>query len=110
MALKRDLFTGKWVEFEPSERGRTLVYREPVRDDYSSRPNTAWTRDLPSEAMKIHPQQVREFNEEAHKAGTGAYYRADGTCMLPSRSARNRELQRRGLYDRSGGYGDYVGN
>ena len=67
-------------------------------------------RPLESVALSCHPLQVAEFNAMYAAAGiTGASHRADGTCVLESRRARNEALKLRGLRDNDAGYGDHAG-
>ena len=111
MGFKRDIFTGELVEFESSETGRELIYQEEIAPSMQQgrRAGSAWSKPLVSQAMSVHPEQYKEFNESAKRYGTGAFYDKNGDCHLPTRSARNKEMKRRRMFDKSGGYGDYCG-
>jgi hypothetical protein len=84
-------------------------YHVRFRKDGGGRTPSVWGREWVSTAMKIHPSQVKQFNEEAKAAGTGCYYDAQGRCHAGSRTARSAEIKRRGYFDRQGGFGDYTG-
>ena len=67
----------------------------------------AWSTGLVSDAAGVHPNQVKEFREDAQKQGfTGVSFTDSGDCVFHSRRERARYLKHRGLFDRNGGYGD----
>lgn len=59
-----------------------------------------------SEALACDPAQVAELNERNRKAGIGAHYKPDGTCVIPDRATRKKLLKQEGFHDKDGGYGD----
>lgn len=104
--MRRHWLTGEWEEV-PYELvdGRAVISR--IEPDYApERHGYAYNRPFESTSLAIHADQVKSFNEAAHAAGTGAYYKPDGTLVCESRGARNRELARRGQGDADAGYGD----
>lgn len=107
--MRRHWLTGEWEEvpYELSN-GRAVIARIEPEGGVTGHANTAYGSATPftSTSLAIHPDQVRSFNEAAHAAKTGAYYREDGTLVCESRGARNRELARRGYGDADAGYGD----
>lgn len=67
---------------------------------------TAKCWPMRSEALACDPSQVKEMNERNAKAGIGAHYTPDGTCVIPDRWTRKKLLKAEGFHDKSGGYGD----
>lgn len=66
-----------------------------------------WTKPLLSDALAVHPSQVKEAEERNARRGCSVTYRADdGRAIIPDRGERKRLLKIEGLHDRSGGYGD----
>jgi hypothetical protein len=114
MAFVRDWFTGELVERPASEPGiiaRTSIPKSAVTKRSGSSP---WYKDQPCMAMSIKPEEatperVAQENEAARKHGTGAYYDKDGTCFLPSRGGRAKEMRRRSVQDNDAGFGDWAG-
>jgi hypothetical protein len=69
-----------------------------------------WGRGKVDKAMGVPRDRAKAEDEAAKAAGTGVRYdHKTGDAYYESRGARNREMQRRGLYDKSGGFGDYTG-
>lgn len=61
---------------------------------------------LRSESMGVLPHMAKEFNEGARRSGTGARYcEKTGDCVVTSDGSRNREMERRGMFDKDAGYG-----
>lgn len=61
---------------------------------------------LKSDAMKVHPADVREATEYARQLGVPTEYRKDGRPVFTSQGHRKRFCEAHGFYDRNGGYGD----
>ncbi len=53
-------------------------------------------------ALSCHPSQVKEFNDNARRAGlTNVHYEKDGTCIMPSFGKQRKGLLKlRGVIDR----------
>ena len=121
--FRRDIFTGEMVEDSESDiasefeevnaRSRAKVEnlvggRRKHVDPY----NTG--KDFISKSMSIAPEQatterIERENAEAKHHGTGAYYTPDGTCVLPTRGIRAREMKRKDRMDNDACYGDASG-
>jgi hypothetical protein len=71
---------------------------------------SAYDRPLVAQSMGVHPSQVAQFNEDAKRHGTGAFYRPDGNPEFSSRGARAREMRRRNMFDKQAGYSDWAGD
>lgn len=108
MGWRRNIFTGELEEFESPEGGREVIFRSEVKYD-PGRADSPWSRDLISHGMAVHPSQVAQFNEDAKRHGTGAFYRPDGTAAFSTRRSRALEARRRGMFDKDAGYKDYAG-
>jgi len=118
MGFRRNIFTGQLEEFD-SEQEKHEFRQEIAEIQAKHNPHpkdsyrnpSVWGRPLRSKAMGVTPAEAAKMNEQARAAGTGAFYDPKtGDCILESRGARNREMMRRGLFDKSGGYGDYTGS
>jgi hypothetical protein len=59
-----------------------------------------------SDALAVHPRQVKEAIADARAKGVPTEFLPDGRPVLSSRSHRKRYLKAYGFHDRSGGYGD----
>ena len=70
------------------------------------RSGSAWGKSWTGISLRIHPDQVAEFNEAAQAAGTGAYYDEKGNMKADSEAAMQREMGRRGWYDKEAGFRD----
>jgi hypothetical protein len=69
--------------------------------------NTPSCWPMESEALAIHPSQIKEATERNKRNGiTGVSYAPDGTAILADRGARRDLMRLEGLHDRNGGYGD----
>lgn len=105
----RHFITGEWVEREALPGGRNVLARvgpadiKPVRQA-AIRGDKPWV----GKAMGVMPGDADSHNKEILDAGiSGAYYdKKTGYLHCESRQARKREMQRRGYYDKDGGYGD----
>lgn len=115
--FKRDLFTGELVEDKSGEGGRQIIYREEIPEYMDqTRVGTAnpYSKEWVTETLAVPIEQMEQFNADAKRHGTGAYYRPtrDGqyaALVCPTRRSRAREIKRRGAFDRQAGYGDYAG-
>lgn len=65
---------------------------------------TCWP--LLSEAMAVHPKQVKEAQARAKRHGINVVYQKDGRVLIPDRAERKRLLKLEGFHDKQGGYGD----
>lgn len=62
---------------------------------------------MTSEALAVHPDQVKEANLRNKKAGVAARYEeGTGACVIPDRKDRQKLLKLEGYHDKSAGYGD----
>lgn len=62
---------------------------------------------LTSEALAVHPKQVREANERNKKNGINVQYDpATGNAVIPDRAERRRLLKLEGLVDKHSFYGN----
>lgn len=107
--FRRHWLTGELEEVPYElEHGRAIIARIEPENGVTGHADGAYSSAKPftSTSLGIHPSQVKAFNEEARKQGTGAYYRPDGTMVCETRRSRNRELARRGYGDADAGYGD----
>lgn len=67
-------------------------------------PGEGWP--LVSEALAVHPKQVKQANDRARRHGISVEYLPDGRVKIPSRHERAKLLRLEGRHDKSGGYGD----
>lgn len=74
--------------------------------DPRAKVGSAWARTHRGRSLRVHPDQVSEFNEAAHAAHTGAYYDTQGNLCADSEGAMQREYARRGFYDKNAGARD----
>lgn len=60
-----------------------------------------------SEALAVHPSQIKDVMERNKKAGiSGVSYTPSGEAIIADRGARRELMRLSGVIDRSGGYGD----
>lgn len=117
--IRRHWLTGEWEEVmedrkeEAARINERVLGHAPAKLEQRSSP---WSRgeDFISKGMSIAPEQatperIERENAEAKHHGTGAYYRKDGTCVMPTRGIRAREMKRKNRQDNDGSYGDYCG-
>lgn len=64
----------------------------------------AWP--MKSDALAIHPKQVKEYRQALKKKGVSADFTKDGRMILESRGHRRSVLRALNYYDKDGGYGD----
>ena len=63
-------------------------------------------KPIVSDAMAVHPSQVKEAVLDAAKKGVPTEFLPDGRPVLTSRSHRRAYLRAYRFHDRNGGYGD----
>jgi len=63
-------------------------------------------KPIKSDALAVHPAQVKEAEADAKKKGVPVEFMKDGRPVFTSRSQRKRYMQIYGFFDRAGGYGD----
>jgi len=63
-------------------------------------------RPIKSDALAVHPRQVKEATEDAKKKGVPVDFMPDGRPVFTSRTQRKRYMLAYGFYDKAGGYGD----
>lgn len=91
-----------------------VVYKDKSYFDFNRNRNgngipliQSWSRPLVSDAAGCHPSQVKEFNENAKKAGfSGVFFSKDGSAHFSTRGQRAGYLNHMGYHDRSGGYAE----
>lgn len=118
--MKGKLFTGTARVVYGSTTRYYLGDKEVTRAEYDaavpSKPieagsevlsgsTSAW-QDFQSEALAVHPKQVKEANERSKRHNLGVVYDAKGLAHIPDRAARKRLLKLEGVHDKAGGYGD----
>lgn len=59
-----------------------------------------------SDAMGVHPGQIREAMATDQKLGVRAEYTRDGSVIFESPAHRKRYCEAHGVFDRNGGYSD----
>jgi hypothetical protein len=65
----------------------------------------AW-KPLASDALAVHPKQVKQAALDAEAKGVPTRFLPDGRPVFESRSQRKRYCEAYGYFDRDGGYGD----
>jgi len=65
----------------------------------------AW-KPLESDALAVHPSQIKEAMEMAQARGVPTSFTPDGRPILTSRSHRKAYMQAHGFFDRDAGYSD----
>jgi hypothetical protein len=68
--------------------------------------HSAGTWPMHSEAIAIHPSQIREQQDALAKHGVTCDFDSEGRAILTSRHHRKEVAEAMGLFDRNGGYGD----
>lgn len=86
---------------------RKLTKSKPLAagDEVLTQSTSAWA-DFTSEALAVHPTQVKEANERSKRHGLGVVYDKQGFARIPDRAARRRLMRLEGVHDNHGGYGD----
>lgn len=97
-----------------TDSDRDLILRAANKLNYTAKPGkggakrNASVRDQvqTSYSLSCDPSQVKEFNENARKAGlTNVHYDKDGTCHVPAFGRQRKELLKlRGLVDFGAAY------
>lgn len=65
-----------------------------------------WRRPLKSDALAVHPKQVKEAMADAAKKGVPTEFSADGSPIFTSARHRKKYCQAYGYFDKSAGYAD----
>lgn len=68
--------------------------------------HSAGTWPMHSEAMAVHPSQIRDQQKVLAKSGVKCDFDREGRPILTSQHHRKQVAEAMGLYDRNGGYGD----
>ena len=63
-------------------------------------------KPLVSDALAVHPRQVKEAREDAARKGLTVEFLKDGRPVFNSRQQRRAYMDAYGFYDRQAGYGD----
>jgi hypothetical protein len=63
-------------------------------------------KPLRSEAMAVHPKQIKEAEESAKRKGVPTEFDTMGRPEFVSREHRKRYMRAYGFHDNDGGYGD----
>lgn len=64
-----------------------------------------WNK-LRSDALAVHPRQIKEAMDDAKKKGVPVDFLSDGRPEFTSREQRANYMRAYGFFDKSGGYGD----
>ena len=59
-----------------------------------------------SDAMGVHPSQVKEARAADERLGVPIQYKKTGEAVYESASQRKKHCEAHGFYDRNGGYSD----
>jgi hypothetical protein len=78
----------------------------PLPDEGGGNGNRPWTKPIHSEALAVHPRQIKDVLARNAKYGLNVEYDKKGRPILRDRKQRQRLLQIEGLIDRNAGYGD----
>lgn len=78
--------------------------RDMVADVPGGTPSGGWP--MMSDAMGVHPSQIREAQEHAAARGVHTEYAPDGRAILRDRNHRKAHMRAMGFRDNDGGYGD----
>ena len=104
--FRKNLYTGEeeWVDVD-WETPQRIEHHGPEHGRYFG--SNKWSTGLESHGMSVHPEQAKEYNEQAKKEGfTGVHFKPDGTAVFESRLQRKRYCEQQGHFDRRAGYGD----
>ncbi len=66
--------------------------------------STCWP--MKSDALAVHPKQIKAVRERNKKHGLHIEYARDGRPILQDRGQRRDLMKIEGVHDRNGGYGD----
>lgn len=77
-----------------------------VRSRQKASTQFAYSRPVLSDALAVHPKQVKEAIEDARKRGVPTEFAPDGRPLIRSRQHRNAYLRAYGFHDRDAGYSD----
>lgn len=100
----------RWTFFlggcEVTETEYRSVY--PKREAVGSHDVSSFVqfKPLASDAMAVHPKQVKEAREDAVKKGVPVDFLEDGRPVFTSRKQRADYLKAYGFHDRDAGYSD----
>lgn len=83
---------------------KTLYHR--TRKTGRAGGNRPWSRPLASDALAVHPKQVKEATDDAAKKGVPTDFDSLGRPLFRDRNHRKRYCQAYGFYDRDAGYSD----
>jgi hypothetical protein len=68
--------------------------------------NTPGAWPMLSDALGVHPDQIRDASAEAAAMGVPTQFASDGRAIITSREHRKQLCQVYGFFDKSAGYGD----
>lgn len=78
-----------------------------VEEDPSCQGNRPWSKPILSDALAVHPDQIKDVMERNARHGIHVnYHPDDGRPILPDRDARRRLMRLERCHDNQGGYGD----
>lgn len=80
--------------FPPKEIGETTGH------------STAWSNGIESDALAVHPSQIKEAMARNKRHGLHVEYLPDGRPKLTDRGQRRDLMRLEQVHDRNGGYGD----
>lgn len=111
MPFKRDLFTGKLVETEPTPNGRAIIARGSVPKYAVQGRKTrggAYSKTWRAPNLGVaNPDQIPEYNEAMRAQGMKCWIDPiTNECCADSQSGRNDALRFFNKIDYDGGYGD----
>lgn len=64
------------------------------------------TRPKLSDALAVHPKQVKEATEDATRKRVPTEFAADGRAIIRSRAHQKAYIRKYGWHNKDGGYGD----
>lgn len=81
-------------------------FKRDLAAEWRGQPSQAGEWPILSDAVGVHPSQVKEAEAHAAKHGIPTEFTPDGRAVLRDKHHRKRYCELIGFFDRNGGYGD----
>lgn len=94
-------------EFHAKMEESQKIISEGLEDTVEVNLGRPWTKPIESDALAVHPKQIKTVMERNARHGLHINYDpTDGRPLLQDRDQRRRLMKIEGCHDNNGGYGD----
>ena len=79
---------------------------KPITEGSDLLVSADWKKPVKSDALAVHPKQVKEAREDAAKKGVPVEFLPDGRPVFRNRQERKQYMNAYGFFDKDAGYSD----